>query len=54
MAPFAGYDMPIQYTLGVLKEHLHTGAAAGLFDVPHLGQIVLRPRLAGWPTRRRL
>src|ERR1700739_4700485 len=44
MAGFAGYDMPIQYRFGVLKEHLHTRAAAGLFDVSHMGQIVLRPR----------
>jgi len=44
MAPFAGYDMPIQYALGVLKEHLHTRVAAGLFDVSHMGQIELRPR----------
>src|SRR5450759_3235502 len=44
MAPFAGYDMPIQYALSVLKEHLHTRAAAGLFDVSHMGQIALRPR----------
>lgn len=44
MAPFAGYDMPIQYPAGVLKEHLHTRASAGLFDVSHMGQIVLRPR----------
>ena len=44
MAPFAGYEMPIQYALGVLKEHLHTRVAAGLFDVSHMGQIVLRPR----------
>ena len=44
MAPFAGYEMPIQYALGVLKEHLHTRSAAGLFDVSHMGQIVLRPR----------
>jgi aminomethyltransferase len=44
MAPFAGYDMPIQYPPGVLKEHLHTRAQAGLFDVSHMGQIVLRPR----------
>src|SRR5450631_2665129 len=43
MAPFAGYDMPIQYALGVLKEHLHTRFAAGLFDVSHMGQIALRP-----------
>ena len=33
MVPFAGYDMPVQYPAGVLKEHLHTRAAAGLFDV---------------------
>jgi aminomethyltransferase len=44
MGPFAGYEMPIQYALGVLKEHLHTRVAAGLFDVSHMGQIVLRPR----------
>jgi aminomethyltransferase len=44
MAPFAGYDMPIHYPLGVLKEHLHTRRAAGLFDVSHMGQIALRPR----------
>ncbi|HWW47625.1 MAG TPA: glycine cleavage system aminomethyltransferase GcvT [Xanthobacteraceae bacterium] len=42
--PFAGYDMPINYGPGVLKEHLHTRAAAGLFDVSHMGQIVLRPK----------
>jgi aminomethyltransferase len=39
MVPFAGYAMPVQYPLGVLKEHLHTRAAAGLFDVSHMGQI---------------
>lgn len=44
MVPFAGYDMPLQYRAGVLKEHLHTRAAAGLFDVSHMGQIRLRPR----------
>jgi len=44
MVPFAGYEMPIQYPLGVLKEHLHTRAAAGLFDVSHMGQIVLRAK----------
>src|ERR1039458_2707130 len=44
MGPFAGYEMPIQYALGVLKEHLHTRVAAGLFDVSHMGQIILRPR----------
>ncbi len=44
MVPFAGYEMPLQYASGVLKEHLHTRAAAGLFDVSHMGQIVLRAR----------
>jgi len=38
MVPFAGYDMPVQYPLGVLKEHLHTREKAGLFDVSHMGQ----------------
>lgn len=42
MVPFAGYAMPVQYPLGVLKEHLHTRAHAGLFDVSHMGQILLR------------
>ena len=41
MVPFAGYEMPVQYAAGVLKEHLHTRASAGLFDVSHMGQIVL-------------
>ncbi len=41
MVPFAGYDMPVQYPLGILKEHLHTRAAAGLFDVSHMGQAFL-------------
>ena len=44
MVPFAGYEMPVQYPAGILKEHLHTRAAAGLFDVSHMGQIALRPR----------
>lgn len=42
MVPFAGYSMPVQYGLGVMKEHLHTRAAAGLFDVSHMGQVILR------------
>ncbi|RMM66769.1 Aminomethyltransferase [Pseudomonas savastanoi pv. glycinea] len=41
MVPFAGYDMPVQYPAGVMKEHLHTRAQAGLFDVSHMGQIRL-------------
>jgi aminomethyltransferase len=43
MVPFAGYEMPVQYSSGVLAEHLHTRSQAGLFDVSHMGQI----RLAG-------
>lgn len=44
MVPFAGWEMPVQYPAGVMKEHLHTRAAAGLFDVSHMGQLLLRPR----------
>lgn len=43
MVPFAGWEMPVQYPMGVLKEHLHTRAAAGLFDVSHMGQVILPP-----------
>jgi aminomethyltransferase len=42
MVPFAGYEMPVQYKLGVMKEHLHTRASAGLFAVSHMGQVILR------------
>ena len=38
MVPFAGYSMPVQYPMGVMKEHLHTRAAAGVFDVSHMGR----------------
>lgn len=41
MVPFAGYEMPVQYSLGVMKEHLHTRTKAGLFDVSHMGQVVV-------------
>jgi aminomethyltransferase len=41
MVPFAGYDMPVQYPAGLLTEHRHTRAAAGLFDVSHMGQLRL-------------
>jgi aminomethyltransferase len=44
MVPFAGYAMPLQYASGIIKEHRHARAAAGLFDVSHMGQIALRPR----------
>ena len=39
--PFAGYEMPVQYPSGIVAEHLHTRAAAGLFDVSHMGQAML-------------
>ena len=41
IAPFSGYDMPIQYRSGILAEHLHTRSQAGLFDVSHMGQVRL-------------
>lgn len=41
MVPFAGYDMPVQYPAGILKEHLHTRKSAALFDVSHMGQAFL-------------
>lgn len=42
MTGFAGYEMPVQFPLGVLKEHLHTRTRAGLFDVSHMGQVLIR------------
>nr|MBP6615885.1 glycine cleavage system aminomethyltransferase GcvT [Aquabacterium sp.] len=42
MVPFGGYDMPVQYATGILTEHKHTRAAAGLFDVSHMGQVLLK------------
>jgi aminomethyltransferase len=53
MVPFAGYEMPLQYPSGILREHLHTRAAAGLFDVSHMGQILLRPRSGGFEKAAR-
>lgn len=41
MVPFAGYAMPVQYPLGVMKEHQHTRTAAGVFDVSHMGQVIV-------------
>ena len=41
MVPFAGYSMPVQYPMGLMQEHLHTRAAAALFDVSHMGQLRL-------------
>jgi aminomethyltransferase len=47
IVPFAGYEMPVQYKDGILKEHLHTREKAGLFDVSHMGQARLRARRGG-------
>ena len=44
MVHFAGYEMPVQYGLGVMKEHLWTRENAGLFDVSHMGQVILRAK----------
>jgi aminomethyltransferase len=42
MVAFAGYSMPVQYPMGVMKEHTHTREKAGLFDVSHMGQVILK------------
>jgi aminomethyltransferase len=42
MVPFAGYEMPVQYPTGILKEHEQCRTKAALFDVSHMGQAVLR------------
>jgi aminomethyltransferase len=42
MVPFAGYSMPVQYPSGLIAEHRHTRPAAGLFDVSHMGQLLLQ------------
>lgn len=52
MVPFAGYSMPVQYRDGILKEHLHTRAAAGLFDVSHMGQVRLHGATAAVELER--
>lgn len=43
MVPFAGWEMPVQYPMGVMAEHLHTREKAGLFDVSHMGQVLIHP-----------
>ncbi len=52
MVPFAGYEMPVQYPTGIIAEHLHTRAKAGLFDVSHMGQIALRGERAARALER--
>ena len=49
MVPFAGWEMPVQYPMGVMKEHLACRAGAGLFDVGHMGQVILRSRTGAVP-----
>jgi aminomethyltransferase len=44
LVPFAGWEMPVQYDDGVMAEHLQTRTAASIFDVSHMGQVILRPR----------
>lgn len=41
MVPFAGYDMPVHYSSGIIKEHLHCRTLAGFFDISHMGQCVI-------------
>jgi aminomethyltransferase len=41
MVPFAGWEMPLQYT-GIIDEHMHTRSEAGLFDICHMGEIILK------------
>ena len=40
-SPFAGYSMPINYSKGIIKEHLHTRKSVSVFDVSHMGQILI-------------
>ena len=42
--PFAGYEMPIQYKDGIVKEHLSTREYAGFFDVSHMGQFFIKEK----------
>ena len=41
MVAFTGYDMPVQFPAGIMAEHTHTRTKAGLFDVSHMGQVIL-------------
>src|SRR5215468_9704350 len=42
MVPFAGYAMPVQYPAGILAEHRQCRHEAALFDVSHMGQLLLQ------------
>ncbi len=52
MVPFAGYELPVQYPDGIKAEHLHTRTAAGLFDVSHMGQVLIRGKGAATALER--
>ena len=41
MVPFAGYQMPLQYSKGIIHEHLHCRSHAGFFDISHMGQCLI-------------
>jgi aminomethyltransferase len=41
MVEFAGYSMPVHYSQGIIEEHLYTRNSVGLFDVSHMGQLVV-------------
>ena len=41
MVPFAGYQMPVQYSKGIIHEHLHCRSHAGFFDISHMGQCLI-------------
>ena len=41
MVPFSGWNMPVQYT-GIIEEHIHTRTKAGLFDICHMGEFLLK------------
>lgn len=47
MVAFAGYEMPIHYQAGIMREHIHTRKSAGVFDVSHMGQAFLVAETGG-------
>lgn len=49
MVEFAGWDMPVYYPTGAVKEHELTRSSAGLFDIDHMGQLIVSgPAAGGW------
>jgi len=52
MVPFGGWEMPLQYSNGILQEHLATRKGAGLFDISHMGEMELNGPLASEAVRR--